>query len=428
MLSKFLILFGFMSLFFNTVLSAESNLNTDSGGISLHSAIYKTFEHNPELRSFNFALKAQSGRQFQAGLAASPELSFTIEDALGSGEFNSMDNAQATLSIAWVIEGDIRQGYIDVSNADVNSLNIEAESKRLDVAAQTARLYLSCLANQARMRNADETVKLAKDTVAAVKKRVAAGRSPEAELARAKAEVSRRQLEQEDIVHELSSSIRMLAAQWGVTRPVFTQVEGDIFSLPAILSFEALVAQLEQSPEFIRLLAEKRLKQAQLSLAKSQSDAEWRVNLGVRHFETTNDQALVAGISIPFGERSRNTGRIIEARENLSQMQAREDELRVRYETTLYVISQELQHSLHRLESYRKQIIPQLEKALKETRRAYKLGRYSYLEWRSVQSDLLDARSALIEASIDAHTKVIEIERLTGMPMAQVSTQPTNKS
>ena len=429
MLSKSsIILFAGMLLFFNTVLQAETNFNTDVNSISLRDAVNKTFEHNPQLRSFNYALKAQRGRQFQAGLAASPELSFAVEDALGSGELKGTDNAQATLRIGWVLEGDIRQGYIDVSNADMHSLNAEAKAKRLDAAAETARLYLICLANQARMSNAVETVELAKETVTAVKKRVIAGKAPEAELARAKAEVSRRQLEQEDIIHELSSAIRLLAAQWGVTRPSFTQVEGDIFSLPVTMSYEALTAQLKQSPEFIRLLSDKRLKQAQLKLAKSQSDSEWRVNLGVRHFETTNDQALVAGITIPFGERSRNTGRITEARENLSQIDVREGELRVRYETTLYVLSQEMQHSLHRLNTYRNNIIPQLEKALKETRRAYKLGRYSYLEWRSVQSDLLQARSALVEASIDAHLKVIEIERLTGMSMSQHSTLPTNKS
>ena len=165
------------------------------------------------------------------------------------------------------------------------------------------------------------------------------------------------------------------------------------------------------------------MKQAELKLAESQSSSNWRVNLGVSHFETFNDQALVAGITIPFGERSRNTGRITEARENLSQSTAKEDELRVRFETSLYVLYQELQHSMHRMDAYRSDIIPQLENALKETSKAYDLGRYSYFEWHSVQADLLDARSTLVEDSIAAHLKVIEIERLTGVSM----TQPTTK-
>ncbi|RDH84044.1 MAG: TolC family protein [endosymbiont of Galathealinum brachiosum] len=428
------ILFSCTLLFFNTALQADSGLkshehkNANTHSINLHDAINKTFEHNPTLHAFNYALKAQTGRQLEASLAPGTNVSFDIEDALGSGDFKGTDNAQATLSIAWVLEGKIRQGYIDVARAGTSSLSTQTKIKRLDAAAETARLYIISLANQARLNNAVKTLNLAKETVAAVKKRVTAGKTPEAELARARAEFARRQLGYEDIEHELSSAIRLLAAQWGETYPVFTQVEGNIFTLPAIMPFETLKTQIKQSPDLTRLMSDKRLKQAQLKLAESQSNSEWRVNLGIRHYETTNDQALVAGISIPFGERSRNKGRIIEARENLSQTLAEADALKVHIETTLYVLSEELQHSLHQVDTYSKDIIPQLEKALKETQRAYNLGRYSYLEWSSVQAELLDARSALVEASIDAHLKVIEIERLTGMPMAQLKMQPVNKS
>ena len=424
MLSKsvsiFLICLG---LCFSTSLRAESNSNTEPHTINLRDAIAKTFEHNPSLRTFNYQLKAQGGRELQAGLAASPEVTFLLEDALGTGVFEGMDNAQATLSIGWVLEGETRQGYKDVARAGTLSLTAESNLKRLDAAAETARLYLICLANQSRLINAEKTVDLAKKTVFAVKKRVAAGKTPDAELSRARAEVARRVLEHEDIEHELSSAIHLLAAQWGDVDPVFTRVAGSISTTPVITSFEVLKTQLEQSPEFTRLLSDKRLKQAELKLAESQSGSNWRVNLGVSHFETFNDQALVAGITIPFGERSRNTGRITEARENLSQSTAKEDELRVRFETSLYVLYQKLQHSIHRIDAYRSDIIPQLENALKETSKAYDLGRYSYFEWHSVQTDLLDARSTLVEDSIAAHLKVIEIERLTGVSMMQPTTK-----
>jgi cobalt-zinc-cadmium efflux system outer membrane protein len=466
MLSRSVIIFfSGTLLFFNTALCAESSLTPDghntymdaakeqermyraySSGveqgasaagvlkpannrrINLPQAINKTFAHNPELRVFSYALKAQSGRQLQASLAASPEMSFVVEDVLGSRNFKGMDSAQATLGIAWVLEGKVRQGYIDVASAGSSSLSKQADIKRLDAAAETARLYIIALANQARLNNAAKTAKLAQATVIAVKKRVAAGKAPAAELARARAELARRQLGHEDIEHELSSAIHVLAAQWGETQPGFTQVAGSIFNLPIIVPFETLKTRLAQSPEFTRLMSDKRLLQARLKLAESQSRPEWRVNLGVRHFETTNDQALVAGISIPFGERSRNRGRIVETRENLSQTQAKVDALKVRFETTLYVLSQELEHALHTVNAYSDNIIPQLEKALQETRRAYNLGRYGYLEWRSVQADLLDARSALVEASVNAHLKVIQIEHLTGVPVVQPVAQLENKS
>lgn len=412
-----------MGLFFSTLLHAETRLNAAAHTINLRDAIGKTFAHNPALRAFSYQLRAQQGRELQAGLAASPEVSLMVEDALGTGIFEGTDNAQATLSIGWVLEGEVRQGFTDVARADTSALATESKIKRLNVAAETARLYLSCLANQARLINTTKTVALAEETVLAVKKRITAGKTPEAELARAQAELAHAQLDHEDIEHELSSAIRLLAAQWGDINPEFTYVEGSISTLPSTVSYEVLKIKLEQSPEFTRLLADRRLKQAELKLAEAQSSSNWRVNLGVRHFETTNDQSLVAGISIPFGERSRNPGRVTAARENLSEMAVKEDELRVRFETSLYVLYEELQHSLHRINAHRNNIIPLLEDALKQTRRAYDLGRYSYLEWRSVQSELLDARSALVEDSIGAHLKVIEIERLTGISMTQPTTR-----
>jgi len=424
MLSKSIIcFFGCSLLFVSNASPAETSnghrLNTGAQSINLRQAISKTFAHNPALKSFSYQLKAQQGRELQAGMSASPEFNVIVEDVLGSGNFKNADSAQFTMNIGWVFEGEIRQSYMDEARAGALSLDAETNIKRLDAAAETARLYLICLAKQARLINADKTLKLANETVVAVNKRVVAGKAPDAELARAKAELARKDLDREDITHQLRSAFHLLAAQWGETYPQFTKIEGDIFNIPQPLSFETLKNRLQQNPDFLRLLSDKRLKQAQLKLAQSQSRPEWKVNLGLRHFERTNDQALVAGIRIPFGERSRNSGRIRTAQENLSQTQALQDGLKVRIETTLFVLSQKLQHNLHRVETYREEIIPRLESALKQTRLAYDLGRYSYLEWRSVQAELLNARTSLIEDSTAAHLKVIEIERLTGVSMIQ---------
>ncbi len=417
------IIFSALLLSISTALLAAPAIVASEQGINLTSAIKKTFEHNPDLQAFSYALAAQQGRQLQASLVASPELSFVIEDALGTKDLKGFDSAQATLGIAWVLEGDIRNARTDVARAGAVSLTTEAAAMQLNAAAETARLYIINLANQARLENAVNTVALAADTTAAVKKRFEAGKAPAAELARAEAELTRRQLEEEGIQHELRKAIHLLAAQWGETEPTFTYVEGSIFNLPAIPSTTTLKAQIEHSPDFNRLAVQQDLLQARLSLAESQGKSAWRVNLGVRHFASTNDQAIVAGFSLPIGKQSKNTGNITAARKSISQTQAHQNALKVRFETMLFVLSEELQHSVHYVVAYRDQIIPQLEKALEGTRRAYNLGRYSYLEWRSVQAELLSARSALVEASIDTHLKVIEIERLTGVPMETLVAQ-----
>ncbi len=404
-----------------TGVSVASDLEANKSTISLYEAVSKTIAHNPDLRSFDYQLKAQKGRVEQAGLAPSPELSFELEDILGTGSNQAVDSAQATLSIGWVLERGIRQRYVDAARAGSSLIAVEAYILRLDAAAETARRYLVSLALQARKVNADKTIQLAEETIKSVSRRVKAGKTPEAELFRAQAELARRKLEREDIDHELLSANRLLAAQWGEMMPTFAQVEGDITHLPQVAPFETLKSQLPQNPEFARLLSNQLLKKAQLQLTLAQDKPSWRVNGGVRHNNSSDDQSFVAGITIPFGKRTRSPGRIAEARANLAQTDSEAQAARIRIETALYVMYEKLQHSLHVINAVRSEIIPPLEQAQTETRRAYNLGRYSYLELRTVQTELLDAHNALVEASIDAHRNIIEIERLTGVRIAQAT-------
>ena len=402
-----------------THVGATAVLEPNSSSIGLREAVLKTIEYNPSLRALDYQLKAQQGRVAQAGLAPAPVLNLELEDFLGTGDNQGIDSAQATLSIGWVLERGTRQRYMDAAQAGSFLIQAEADIHRLDAAAETARLYLVSLAYQAREVYADKTVRLAEQTIKSVRKRVKAGKTPEAELFRAQAELARRKLEREDIEHEVISANRRLAAQWGESVPNFARVEGDITNLPQVASFEVLKSQLHENPEFARLLSDQLLKKAQLQLALAQDKPSWRLTAGVRHTNDGDDQAFVAGITVPIGGRTRNPGRIAEARANLEKTNSDEYAARIRIKTALYVLYEKLQHSLHVIETVRGEMIPPLEKSLTETRRAYNLGRYSYLELRSVQAELLDAQNALVEASIDAQHNIIEIERLTGVRIAQ---------
>ncbi|NOR41512.1 MAG: TolC family protein [Gammaproteobacteria bacterium] len=416
-LCLFLVLFG-------TIVSAESGPAGDSQMIGLNEAVARTLERNPELVAFGYQFQAQDGRVLQAGLAPNPELSLTVENALGSGEFTGMDGAETTLSIAWILERGVRQRRLETARAGVSLLDVEADIMRLDAAAETARWFFSCLSSQAQMVNAGEAVQLAQETVRAVKKRVQAGKSPQAELARAQAELARMKLNQEDFEHELLSASRRLAAQWGETEPGFKRVNGELLTLPTTDSFAILKTRITENPDLARFLSKQRVDEAEIRLAKAQNKPDWRVSVGVRRLEITGDDALVANITLPLALRNRNQGRIAEAQANLAQTDADATAARIHNETLLFVIYQELQHSLHRAKTYRDEVIPRLEQALTDTRNAYELGRYSYFEWRTVQEDLLEARHALVEASVDAHKNTIEIERLTGVRIVQPTTSP----
>jgi cobalt-zinc-cadmium efflux system outer membrane protein len=116
-------------------------------------------------------------------------------------------------------------------------------------------MYLQSLANQAQLSQTDEAVRLSEKTVLAVRKRVQAGRTTAADLARAEVELSRMRLEREDLEHELKTSLRRLAAQWGDTQPAFTRVSGNMAELPTPDSFSSLLARIDENPSLARYLS-----------------------------------------------------------------------------------------------------------------------------------------------------------------------------
>ncbi len=403
---------------------AQSLSASDQVALRLDTAVARTLERNPRLIAFGYQIHAQQGRLQQSELRPNLQLGVMVENALGSGDFQGIDGAETTLSLAWVLERGKRERRVDAARAGISLLETEAEIQRLDAAAETARLFLDTLALQERQIRTDDAVMLAEQTAAAVHKRVQAGRTPTADLARAAAELARMRLDREDINHELRTSHRRLAAQWGELQPGFTHVDGDVHRLPKLDAYASLLARLEQNADLSRYLNEKRLREAELRLAEARAKPNWQVTVGVRRLERSDDQAFIAGITIPLTMRNRNQGRISQARARLAMTDADRAATRVQIETQLFAWYQELEHSLHRVATIREEILPRIERALEDTERAYAAGRYGYFELRVVQAELLDTHTALVESSINVHRHVVEIERLTGTTVTSSATFP----
>jgi cobalt-zinc-cadmium efflux system outer membrane protein len=303
---------------------------------------------------------------------------------------------------------------VGAAKAGSELVSAEARTLRVEVAADTAEHFLASLANQARLERAEAAIALAEQTVEAVARRVRAGKAPTVELIRAEAELAMARLARDDVTHELATAYHRLAAQWGETKPRFSRVEGELLALPVVEPYAALTDRIERNPQLARYATEERLAKATLQLAKARRWPSLRPYLGVRRVEATNDTALVGGVSVPIPLLNRNQGQIAELRGSVSRTRAEADAARVRLQTALFELYEELEHFGHRAETLRAEVIPRLTEASEATRRAYERGRYGYLELRSVQTDLLHAQSELIEASAGAHRLVIALERLIG--------------
>ena len=402
---------------FVVISAVQTALPQTQPSVTLDEALVRTLDANPALTANGYQIDAALGRVQQANVGPNPVLDLAINDALGTNDFRGVTSAETTLSIIWVLERGVRLRQIDAAFADVSLHEVEARVMQLNTAAETARRFLACLAFQARLVNAAEAIRLAELTVEAVRARVAAGGATQAELSRAEAGLVRAQLLEEDYEHELVSANHRLSEQWGETRPDFGRAVGDVQALPAVEPLETLRSRVDNNPDIAVFMSQRRLAEAELHVARARSRPDWQLRAGVRRIEATDDFALVGEITVPFGTRDRYLGRIAETSADMARASEDARATRVRIETALFVLYQELLHDVDVATTLRDRIIPLLENALADTRRAYELGRTSYFELSTVQSDLLQARNELLETSIDAHGLVVEIERLTGVPV-----------
>jgi cobalt-zinc-cadmium efflux system outer membrane protein len=388
--------------------------------LGLRDAVVAALRGNPDLKGFAFTLRAQEARTDAAALRPAPEVSADLDNFLGTGSHKWLSSVEATFAISQVIElGGKRNLRVDVARSGRDAIEIERKAAQLDVLAEVGRRFIDVVANQQQLDLARQGSELARQTAEAVQLRVDAARSPEAEIRRATVELKRANIEQQHVERQLEVARAKLAAMWGATEAVYGPAQADLFSLPAVADFQTLIERLESNPDFARFASEARVRDAELRLAQARRTPDIQLSVGVRRLQDTRDQALIAGFSVPLFSRSQAAPAIAEARALRDRVATDTDAHRIRVRTQLYELHQELRHSVAEARLLQDELIPELEKALEETRYAYERGRYSYLELIDGQRAFLEVKRAQLDAATNAQIIQTEIERLTGESLAE---------
>ncbi len=397
-----------------TVMAAESGTT-----LTLRDALSRAIEANPDLKALGFELPALAGRREQAGLRPNPELGLEVENVTGSGEFRGTRDAEITLALSQLIElGGKRELRVGVVDAEYGVAESDLAVARLELAAEVLRRFVQAAQDQALLALSARRIELAERTLTTVQDRVNAALASAAEGHRATAARDRALLDRQTVERRLQSSLHRLAALWGEANPGFASVTADLYALPEVADFEALMERLGASPDLTRLLTEARLRDAELHLAEAQRRPDVTVGGGLRRLEASDDMALVFSVQIPLQIHDRNQGAIREARVRREQIDVEYDALLNRARAELFGFYQELQQARAETETLRGQVLPELEEALRQTESAYELGRYSYLELVDAQRNLIEVNGELIDAAARYHATLAEIERITGQAIA----------
>ena len=411
--------------FFNTLLCllvltlAGTVAYAEQVPLTLANALSRTVAQNPTLQVFDFRLQGLEGRRFSADQNPALEAGLEVENVLGSGNRQGSDAAEYTLSLSSVLElGGKREARVSVVDSRYALVEAERQAETLDVLGQVAQRFVATLALQEKLELAADAVALTEATHEIVTRRADRGAAPQAEVMRARAALTRSRIEQSRVLSEYESRKIALASLWGDTRPDFQSLEGDLFQFGSSDSFEILYQRVSESPAIQIYASERRVREAEVQLARSQSESDIRWQVGVRQFEETDDSALVGGFSVPLFSGRRNRGEVQAALAARDEVRYRREDTLLRLHSRLFEAYRQRQQNIEAVEQIRGQVLPDLSDALSQTREAYEKGRYSYVEWTAAQRELLSARQALVDTATTALLNQALIEQLTAQPLA----------
>ncbi len=385
--------------------------------LTLDAAFERVIERHPELARFQHLRESADAALETERLRAPIRFELELENAPRSSRDSSFDSAEATLSLASVLErGGKREARVAIAVAQRDSLTMQEQQQRTDLLAEVARRYLDLLAYQSMEVLAASDVAQRDKAVVASVQRVRAGATPEsvhlaAEGARVRANLQRQRLRAQS-----KAAAARLALLWNARDPDFERVRGDLLSVPSTPPLSTLRDLIDQSPELRRFAGESRIREARLQLARSQraTDFEWRA--GVRRLEEDGSWAAVVGVSVPLATASRAAPGIRAAQAELTALGLDREAQAMTLEATLLEAHFQLTAARDEVIATRELLLPKLEQAATSSERAFRAGALTYTEWSQIQSEVTLARREQLLAALEAHRALIEIQRLTGMP------------
>lgn len=390
--------------------------------LTLAEAIDRTLSQNPELAVFRFRDAALAGKAQIAALRPPLSIGGELENFGGDG---GSDAAELTVSLSSVIElGGQRAARVNVASARRALLAAGEQAAALDLLGEVIRRYVEVLAAQQRLTLARDSAALAGDTLRAVEKRVKAAASPRAEALRARAALSRARLAVQSQERRLAYHKLALAALWGGDGTAFRLDSAELYRFPPSAGFAELYNRAQRNPAIARFASEERLRAAELRLAEAESSLDIGWSAGIRRSREIDETTLVAGVELRLFPARRNTGAVATALAEREQVAVEREAALLRLKSRLYRAVSGREQALAAVETLRGEVVPTLREALAEVERAYRRGRYAYLEWASAREELISARRAKIEAAAAALRYGAEIEQMTAAPLQPVSAEP----
>lgn len=409
------------------------SLPEEKNELTLRDAALLALQRNPELASFAKEMRALEGATLQAGLWRNPDVSVNVENVgntqpltndINSSKSVAQEVVQqiTTIRLSQLIElGGKRAARVVAASLNQELAAQDYEARRVELIARVANVFTEVLAGQAQLRLAEESQQLAQRVVNTVAKRVLAGKVPPIEETRVGVALSTTRIALVQAQRDLETARKRLALLWGNSSPQFSQALGDLESLAALPSFEALTERALASPAALRAMKNIEQRKALLEVEQTRRIPNLTVGAGViRHAQLGGDTAVV-GLSVPLPLFDRNQGNLQEAYQRVDKAIDEQATIELRLKTELMQAYEALAAAWSEITILRSEILPGAKSAFEVTNKGYELGKFGFLEVLDAQRTLFQNQILYVRALANYQRLVNEIERLIAAPIDGIS-------
>ena len=384
--------------------------------LTLAGALRLALEANPGLRALGLEIRKAQGRTRQAGVRPNPEASLDLENF--GGTLPGFSSSEATLSVGQILElGGKRPARIGAALAEERVISSDVAVGRLALVAEVTVRYLDALTSDRVLALSNEEVRAAEEASTTAAQRVRAGAAHPVERRRADVELANARLERTTLEVETALARTRLSLMWGDPEPRFQRLLGTLDSLPTAPSLDSLASRAEATPTLARWRAVRDARQKRLKLERSRRIPDLTAQAGLRSLAQSNDRALVGALSLPLPLFDRNRGAIDEATAALEQAPNEEAQARLEVRRALAEGHATLGRARDKLESLRREVLPESERAFEEIRLGFERGRFTYLDLVEARRTWIRARREELQTLLVGHLAVAELERLLGSPL-----------
>lgn len=393
------------------------------GTLTLPVALGAALRNSPRLEAFDWKIRADEARALQAGLLPNPSLAIEGENFAGGGDFTGYDAAETTLFLGQLVElGGKRAARRRMALLERELSGWDYEAARLDVLTETTQLFVAALAARQRLDLASEILRVSKESLAATRARVRAGAASSVEEARSEVAVATMEVEISRRELELAAARNAVASAWAGT-PRFGELDGDLSALRELPNLERIGSALAENPDLARWASERIRRDTEISLARAGAIPDVTAGLGVRHFNESDDAALVFAVEIPFPVFDRNQGRVAAAHAEAKRADALARDARLRLSRDLQRVHAEASSAYQSAQALEERVLPQAQAAFERTRQAYRKGLFRLVDVLDAQRTLFDARTEHVNALERYHTARADLERLAGSSIEDLETR-----